>query len=111
MIIFLDNPHNYHEIDHIDRDKTNNHISNLRFTTRSENNRNKSKYQNTSSKYKGVYFHKCSQKWTAQCAINGKIYHIGVFETEVEGARAYNEFCVKHNLTTAVLNEIERDGN
>lgn len=34
---FLPNPNGYKEIDHIDRDKTNNHIDNLRWCTRGEN--------------------------------------------------------------------------
>jgi hypothetical protein len=38
---FCPNPNNYTEVDHIDRDKTNNSMSNLRWCTRSENNSNK----------------------------------------------------------------------
>jgi hypothetical protein len=37
---FLPNPEGYKEVDHIDRDKTNNHIDNLRWCTRSENLKN-----------------------------------------------------------------------
>lgn len=37
---FLENPNNYREIDHIDRDKTNNCVDNLRWCTRWENMRN-----------------------------------------------------------------------
>ena len=32
------------EVDHIDRDKTNNHINNLRWVSRSDNNRNRASY-------------------------------------------------------------------
>ena len=39
---WIDNPNNYDYVDHIDRDSTNNHISNLRFVSASENNKNKS---------------------------------------------------------------------
>ena len=38
---FIPNPENLPEVDHIDRDKTNNSIENLRWTSRSENCRNK----------------------------------------------------------------------
>ena len=38
---FIPNPDNLQEIDHVDRDKTNNSIENLRWTTRSENCRNR----------------------------------------------------------------------
>lgn len=36
-LAFIENPENKPEIDHIDRDKKNNHILNLRWTTKSEN--------------------------------------------------------------------------
>ena len=35
--MFVPNPHGYRELDHIDRDKTNNHADNLRWCTRREN--------------------------------------------------------------------------
>lgn len=42
---FVDNPEGKTEVDHIDRDKTNNNAENLRWATRSENNRNKNPYK------------------------------------------------------------------
>ena len=38
---FIDNPLNLPEVDHKDRDKTNNHINNLRWSTISDNNLNR----------------------------------------------------------------------
>ena len=70
---FLDNPGNKATVDHIDHDKTNNCINNLRWATISENNMNKRKTKSqTSSSYKGVYFHKASKKWQASVCLNGK---------------------------------------
>ena len=42
---YLPNPNNYSDVDHIDSDKTNNNLSNLRWCSRSQNNEfKKSKY-------------------------------------------------------------------
>ena len=41
---YLDNPNNYNEVDHIDHDKSNNRVENLRWCSKSENQRNKSSY-------------------------------------------------------------------
>lgn len=38
---FIDNPSELPEVDHMDRDKTNNHVDNLRWATVSENNINR----------------------------------------------------------------------
>jgi hypothetical protein len=106
MIPFLDNPNNYKEVDHIDRNKLNNHISNLRMVSSSENSRNKPKKQNASSQYIGVHFCKTTQRWISKCRINNKSYHIGNFKTEIDAGLAYNNFCIQNGLTTANLNII-----
>lgn len=48
---FLNNPNNYPVVDHIDRDRTNNHINNLRWSCESKNHLNVNrKYRTTKSK-------------------------------------------------------------
>ena len=44
----------------------------------------------------GVYFHKASGKFKAQCAVNGKRQHLGYFNTPQEAFNAYKPF--KENL-------------
>jgi hypothetical protein len=44
---FVDNPNNYKCVDHIDRCKTNNHVSNLRWASHSMNSKNKKSFSNT----------------------------------------------------------------
>ena len=56
---------------------------------------NSSKWQkpkfNNSSKYKGVHWHKCSNKWISRIKVEGKFKYLGLFETEDLAASAYNE--------------------
>ena len=77
------------EIDHIDIDKTNNKIENLRVVNRSQNVRNKNKRKNCSSKYIGVNWCKNVNKWKASININNKLKHLGLFIIEEEAAEAY----------------------
>ncbi len=69
------------EIDHIDRNPLNNHISNLRIATSSQNS------QNTDAK--GYYYHKRRNKYIARIDINGKRKHLGCYDTEQEAREIY----------------------
>ena len=48
---FIPNPNNYTEIDHIDRNRSNYHLSNLRWVNHSENTRNKASYKGVAARY------------------------------------------------------------
>jgi hypothetical protein len=78
-ITFLDNPDNKKCTDHIDRNRLNNNISNLRYATYSENNQNRSKCKNNTSTCTGVSFHKKANKWEVRITINGTRTHIGLY--------------------------------
>lgn len=69
------------ELDHIDRDRTNNALSNLRLVTRQQNKFN--------SNAKGCSYSKCTKKWVAYISINKKHTHLGLFNTEAEAHTAY----------------------
>ena len=77
-------------VDHKDRNSLNNHISNLRWCTKKENNQNRSKRKNTTSMYKGVYFNKALNKWHAHIQHNGRSIHLGYFLDEADAGRAYD---------------------
>ena len=79
------------QIDHIDIDPTNNKIENLRRVNNSQNQRNKNKFKNCSSKFKGVCWNKPSSKWVAYIRIDGKIKHLGSFTNEEEAAEVYKK--------------------
>jgi hypothetical protein len=67
------------EIDHINNNKSDNRIENLRLATRLQNEHNKPK--------KGYRFE--AGKWRARIKVNGKQKHLGMFDTEDEARLAY----------------------
>jgi hypothetical protein len=69
-------------IDHIDGNRTNNEISNLREATFSQNKVNQKIYSSNTSGLKGVFFKKATQKWNAQINFEGKRKHLGTFQTK-----------------------------
>jgi hypothetical protein len=77
-------------IDHINGNRNDNRIINLREATQSENARNREKQKSiTSSKYKGVV--SCGNKmWCAQIKRDSKNRYLGCYELEEEAALAYN---------------------
>jgi hypothetical protein len=79
-----------HEIDHVNGDKADNRMDNLRLAARSENCQNAAIRSDNTSGYKGVTFRKSSGKWIAQIAINGKRLHLGCFPSAEDAAHAYD---------------------
>ncbi len=92
--------------DHIDRNKTNNQLSNLRIANNQQNTSNRIGV-NASSQYKGVCWYKRDQCWKAQITYNYKSIHLGYFHTELDAAKAYNEAAIKYFGTYALLNRID----
>lgn len=90
---FLPNPDNLPIPDHIDRDKLNNAVENLRWVGYSTNGHNRNKIQNASTKYYGVIYYpqfKREKKYKAQIMKDGTSYYLGYFSTGEEAARAYD---------------------
>lgn len=69
------------EIDHINGDRADNRIRNLRSVTRRGNSLNRKRNSNNSSGVCGVSFHKHSRRWAACIIINGKNVWLGRFKT------------------------------
>lgn len=94
------------EVDHKDLDGLNNTRDNLRIATHQENQHNRPMQTNNTSGYKGVHFHKKTQKWTAQIRFNGALIHLGSFTSPERAALAYNVAAQKYHGEFARLNEI-----
>jgi hypothetical protein len=93
------------EIDHKDKNPLNNCKSNLRFTERTGNNRNRVGWKRkTGSKYKGVFYRKDTGKFRASIGVDHKKINLGQFDNEEDAARAYNEAAIKYHGEFAFLN-------
>jgi len=99
-------------IDHIDGNRLNNNINNLRLATALENQYNKARQSNGTSQYKGVWYDKAKDCWKASIRFKDKRHYIGQFETELDAALAYDEYAkriqgefAKPNLIVGLNND------
>lgn len=68
-------------IDHINHDRSDNRISNLRQASRYQNQWNVGLQKNNTSGYKGIHYIEKSGRWRANLRYGGKSRHLGTFET------------------------------
>jgi hypothetical protein len=85
------------DIDHIDGNKLNNKLENLRLATRSENFYNVGLKKNNTSGAKGVCWNKQNQNWRVRVHIDKKVIEIGSFEDFEMAALVASEFRAKHH--------------
>jgi hypothetical protein len=78
-------------IDHINNDKLDNRICNLRSASNAENMRNMGKTKRNKTGYKGVYYHQKNKKYIAAIGYKMKTIYIGSFNTAEEARAAYCE--------------------
>lgn len=79
------------EIDHINGDRQDNRLSNLRLATDQQNAVNAGVRIDNKSGYKGISWHKRIGKWQAQINISGKRVSLGYFNDPKTASNAYRE--------------------
>jgi hypothetical protein len=87
-IAFIENPDNLPQVEHRDRDPTNNAVTNLRWATGSQNSLNRRRPPRALPR--GV--NQIANRFQARIKLNGVIEHLGMFSTAEE---AHAAFCAR----------------
>lgn len=74
---------------HIDGNKNNNNVANIKYTTPRENRIYYKPKKSKSTKYMGVYYDKKRKKWIANIRINDKIEYLGSFNKKLNAENVY----------------------
>ena len=98
------------EIDHKNHNMLDNRKYNIRTCSKAENQHNR-KTQKHSSKYKGVSWHKERRKWRTRICNNGKEFSLGLFDSEIEAAKAYDQKAKELFGEFAYLNFEEKEAS
>lgn len=91
-----DIPNDY-QIDHINGNKLDNCITNLRLATSSENSMNTRVSNRNKSGIKGVSWNEAMNKWRAQIGINKKLIHLGYYDSMIYAEIAVKEARLKYH--------------
>lgn len=86
------------QIDHVDHDKTNNKIENLRLVTSKENNYNMKFRSTNKSGVTGVSWDKQHGKWASNIKVNGVKIHLGLFSDLKTAAEVRRKAEIKYNF-------------
>jgi hypothetical protein len=70
----------WQQIDHIDGDRGNNRIENLRCVSAAENNRNIKRSSRNTSGVTGVYWNPTVGRWQAYITVGGSYKYLGIFD-------------------------------
>ncbi len=93
-----------HKLDHINGDRADNRVENLRPATDSQNGWNRKVHTNNSSGYTGVTKVKDRNKWVANVTHHGETFYLGRFDSPEEAAKAYDSFIEQTRGSYARLN-------
>lgn len=84
------------EVDHKDRNRSNNRWANLREATTSQNQANTGPQANNTSGVKGVHWSPRHKAWAARIMVGGRRLFLGFFKDKSAAAGAYADAARKH---------------
>lgn len=84
------------DIDHIDRNRSNNRFANLRLATRSQNNANSKVRADNTSGAKGVYWSPSRNRWFAKIVVDGRQICLGYFKAKADACDARRAGAVEY---------------
>ncbi len=106
---FIPNPESKSDVDHIDGNRQNNNVNNLRWCSHSENMMNTGLSKANTSGVKGVYYDKRIGLWRAQIMHNYKTHYLGCFNKLEDAAKARREKAKE--LFGEFINKVELEIN
>lgn len=92
------------QIDHVNGDRSDNRLANLRSASIAENRQNQTSKRG-SSRYIGVSWNARSLMWQAHIAVDGRSHYLGLFDSEEAAHAAYLEA----KLHFHTFNPVQRD--
>lgn len=101
---YLMQPRDGQVVDHINGNKLDNRVENLRVCSVKDNSRNRSGVK-TRSGHKGIIWDKFNKKWLAAITVDRKYHNLGRFLEKEQAIEAYNRAAVKYFGEFAWLNQ------
>ena len=86
------------EIDHVNGDKSDNRLGNLREVSHAENMKNAKIQKNNVSGFSGVHYEMSSRKWRATISVDGKVKGVGRFSNKDDAIAARKEAEAKYGF-------------
>ena len=104
-LTFINNPKNKSEVNHINSNRLDNNVTNLEWTSKSENQCHANINRKKTSIYVGVCYGKRGNKyyWESSIQINNKKIYLGIYNTEEEAYQARCEYEKNNNIENKYL--------
>tara|TARA_R110000868_G_scaffold16113_2_gene73013 strand:+ start:152 stop:619 length:468 start_codon:yes stop_codon:yes gene_type:complete len=96
-LAYIPNPENKKEVDHINRNRSDNRLENLRWASRYENSQNKGMFKNNTSGEKNISYYERYKIWRFRKEIN-KITIYKTFQTKEEAIEFKKQYYEDNNL-------------